>query len=252
MNDINWKDIPIEICFENQDIVVVNKPSGLLVHRTNIDKAEKHFLLQLLRDQLGYHLYPIHRLDKATSGLVLFAKSSEAAKAYQNVWQTDKCIKKYKFLARGWLKKEITVDYAIEEFKKVKERTSESQGQKKEAKSLFTPLEHFEIDVDFGKFPVARYSLVEAQLFTGRRHQIRRHACHLSHPIIGDSNYGDGKHNRFFRENLGITGLLLQSYYLELFLINENKPITIENKIDPRFEKFLNHPTVRRKSIGID
>lgn len=250
MDEINWEEYNLEVCFENQDIVVVNKPSGLLVHRTNIDKMEKYFLLQLLRDQIGCHLFPIHRLDKATSGLVVFAKSAEVTKYYHDLWQTDKCVKKYKFLARGWLKQETTVDYAIEEFKKLKERTKETQGLKKEAKSLFKPISYFEVPVDFGKFPKARYSLVEAQLFTGRRHQIRRHACHLSHPILGDSNYGDGKHNRFFRENLNITGLLLQSYYLELPLINEDEPLKLEIPLDQRIQKFIDHPSVEQVEIS--
>lgn len=221
------------------NLIFANKPAGMLVHRTPLDKYETEFLVQNLRDEVGKKVFPIHRLDKATSGLVMFTTDSSEVSRYQELWTENNILKSYYCFCRGWITEETLVDYPIEEFKKAKERTHESQGEKKEAISKFKPLAKFEVDVDFGKFPKGRYSLVEVEIQTGRRHQIRRHAAHLSHPILGDSNYGDGKHNRFFREKLGCPGLLLQSKSMIFTDPVSNEEVSVELDLDQRIAHVI-------------
>lgn len=232
----------IDVLWESEDLIAVNKPSGLLVHKTKMDAGETQFLLQFLRDQVGYHVFPLHRLDKATSGVCLFAKKAEAVKPMQDIWNTDSVKKEYRCLVRGWFPEKHIEDSPLEEIKKEKERTKESQGEKKKAISIFKPKVSWEVPVAIGKFPKTRYQLVDVEILTGRRHQIRRHACRQHHPIIGDSTYGDGKHNLYFREELGFQGLMLSSNKIQFREPSSNKWVEISAYEDSRFvalaEKF--------------
>lgn len=221
------------------NLIFVNKPPGLLVHRSPIDKNETEFLIQNLRDEIGEKVYPIHRLDKPTSGIILFTLDKEIIPSYQKLWENNQIDKMYSCVVRGWLTQKVELNYPLEQFDKLKERKSEAQGIKKEAISIFSPVEKYETEVSFGKFPTARYSLLDVNILTGRRHQIRRHAAHLRHPIIGDANHGDGKHNRFFREELNCPGLLLQSRYLGFEDPISGEYISAELELDNRITCLL-------------
>ena len=229
----------LEVVFETEDYLVVNKPSGLLVHRTQLDFHETEFLLQRVRDYVGSHVYPLHRLDKATSGLVLFAKKPEVVSLFQKLWDENKIEKGYKALIRGWLLEPMTINHPLEQMAKKKDQKTKAHAEKKEAISFVKPLHHYEWDRAFSKFEKQRYSLVEVRIETGRKHQIRRHLSHIRHPILGDSNYGDNKHNREINTAFDNPGLLLQSDRMSFVCPISQKEISLNLELDSRFQKIL-------------
>ena len=198
--------LPMEILFQDDHLVAIDKPQGFHVtphenpqHRVSRDQV----CLYVVRDLIGQWVYPIHRLDAGTSGVVLFALSSEAARRMSEVFQSRAIIKSYRAVARGYVvdEGEITVPLELD-----------STGELVDAHTQFKTLKRIELPFAVGKrFPQARYSLVEAQPLTGKFHQIRRHFNRISHPLVGDAVHGDSHHNRFFRETLGIQGLCLQA-----------------------------------------
>lgn len=192
----------LEIIYLDDHFVAVNKPPGLLVHRTDLDPHETEFAVQTLRNQLKRYVWPIHRLDKPTSGVLLFCLNQQMAVNLTESFQEGSVKKTYYALVRGWMEEEVTVDRGVR-FDKMKPR--------KEALTKFHLWKKFEIDHAIGPYETSRYSLIRAVPATGRRHQIRKHLNHISHPIIGDSWYGDRDHNRFFKDHIGISGLFLHA-----------------------------------------
>lgn len=194
----------LAILYEDPYYIVVHKPAGLLVHRTEIDLHETIAALQIVRDQINAKLFPVHRLDRPTSGVLIFAKSSESASLLSEKFSKQEIEKKYLAIVRGQFKQEILLDYAM-----VNELDKGEDLVPQEAQTYFKPLASIELPVSVDRYPTSRYSLVEAQPKTGRTHQIRKHLKHLNHPIIGDVNHGNGKHNRYFSDKLLINRLLL-------------------------------------------
>jgi len=194
------------VLFKDAHYIAVHKPSGLLVHRSWLSQ-DRVFLLQQLRDQIGQRVYPVHRLDRATSGVIIFGLSSESAQALNQVFTDQQVSKSYHAIVRGWLPEpEVFVDHPIQD--------KETNTPYQEAQTRFRELARTELAFAVDRYPQARYSLIEARPLTGRRHQIRKHLKHISHPIIGDIRYGKGTHNRFFREQFGIQRLLLSAQCL--------------------------------------
>jgi len=194
---------PLPLLYQDADYVAVHKPPGLLVHRSWISQDET-FLLQRLRDQIGQRVYPVHRLDRATSGVIFFGLTSEAARHLQEVFESGQAAKTYRAVVRGWLEEPLLVDHDLDD--------RESGKGPRPARTRLTPRATVEIDAAVDRYTTARYSLVEAEPLTGRRHQIRRHLKHVNHPIVGDTTWGKGTHNRFFRERFDIHRLLLVSW----------------------------------------
>ena len=206
----------LDILYDDESLIVINKSSGLLVHATSIDRNETRFALQMLRDQINQKIYPVHRLDKPTSGALIFAKSPEIAKGLCDQFASQKVKKKYLAVVRGKICENILIDYPLKEIQDRKvdvRRTLDKQAQS--AQTNIRVLQSVELAVPIGRYQTARYSLIEAEPLTGRQHQIRRHLKHISHPIIGDTNYGSGVHNHFFRENLQSRRLLLACTQIE-------------------------------------
>jgi tRNA pseudouridine65 synthase len=203
-------DKSLEILYRDDYLVAVNKPSGLLVHRSPVDRREKKAALQMLRDQIGRRVYPVHRLDRPTSGVLLFALSPETVRNISNVFQSRKVKKRYIAVVRGYIPESGTIDHPVKE---VKDRYIKSQDQdtknKYPAITIYKRLGTIELPVAVDKYPVTRYSLVELFPLTGRRHQLRYHMKHISHHIIGDTWYGKTSHNRFFRNEFQCNQLLL-------------------------------------------
>lgn len=207
------------ILYQDEDYIAVHKPSGLLVHRSWLSQ-DKVFLLQELRNQLGQHVYPIHRLDRATSGVIIFAFSSEAAALLNECFTSHQVEKTYHAFVRGWLPQhEMLIDHAIQD--------RETDTPYQEARTRLRESMRYEIPLPVDRYPQARYSLIEAIPLTGRRHQIRKHLKHISHPIIGDIRYGKGTHNRFFRDHLNSHRLLLMAYQLKFNHPVSGEPISI-------------------------
>jgi tRNA pseudouridine65 synthase len=200
----------LEVLYRDDQLVAVNKPAGLLVHRTGIDAGETRFAVQILRDQLGAPVYPVHRLDKPTSGVLLFGLDSAVARALAAFFANRQVRKTYLAIVRGFVDDVGEIDYPLKE-------TYDGKGtcprpdcvSPRSAVTRYRCLDRFEVPRPVGRHPTGRYSLVEVRPETGRRHQIRRHLKHVAHPIVGDVRYGDGRHNRLFRECFSCSRMLL-------------------------------------------
>ena len=195
----------LEIIYEDAQYVAINKPNGLLVHRTRIAEEKKEFALQLLRDQLGYHLYAVHRLDRGTSGALLFAKTPEAAPPLMKAFEQRQPDKTYLAIVRGYAPESGSIDSPIRPDKD--HRHKEPQ----EALTHYVRLATIELPIPVGLYQTARYSLVRVKPETGRMHQIRKHFAHIRHYIVGDKRHGDWRHNRMFEEELHSPHLLLHA-----------------------------------------
>ncbi|WP_439487251.1 pseudouridine synthase [Algoriphagus sp.] len=199
----------LEILFEDEYLVAINKPSGLLVHRTSIAADETVFALQLLRDQIGQHVSPVHRLDRPTSGVLLFSKKEEILPLLKEQFSDRSVQKNYLAIVRGIPgEKSGLIDHPLR---------SERSGRMQEAQTSYQVLAEAEIPFDTtGRYPTSRYSLLELKPETGRTHQIRRHLAHMRHYIIGDKKHGDNKQNQFFEKHFRMENLLLHAKKLEL------------------------------------
>jgi len=203
----------LEIVYQDDHLIAVNKPHGLLVHRSSIAGDAKEFALQMLRDQVGRHVSPVHRLDRKTGGLLLFAFEKEIEIAMHKQFMNGEVEKKYLAVLRGYAPDKEDIDYPL----------AKDNGTLQDAFTSFVTLKRAELEVAFGKHPTSRYSLVEATPTTGRMHQLRRHFAHIFYPIIGDRKHGCNKQNRFFKERWEMTTMLLHASALTF-----NHPVTGE------------------------
>jgi tRNA pseudouridine65 synthase len=206
-------DEHLRILHSDADLVAIDKPAGLLVHPTGLDAHEERTALKLLRDQLGEYLWPLHRLDKGTSGVLLFARHAEAAREWGLAFEQGRVAKRYRALVRGWPDAQGTIDHPL-----TRDPELPSEGQPRlPAVTHFRRLATFEwpFSVD-GRHATSRYALVEAEPLTGRRHQIRRHFKHIAHPLVGDATHGKGAHNRAVAAWLGVQRLWLHAEMVEL------------------------------------
>ncbi len=204
----------MKILYRDDWLVAVDKPAGLLVHRTELARAET-FALQLVRDQIRRRVYAVHRLDRPTSGLLLFALTADTAVSMSQLFERRRISKRYLALVRGWLEREGIVDYSL---------ADRPDRPPRPAVTRYRTLAKVDLPFAVGRYPTSRYSLVEAAPETGRFHQIRRHFHHIHHPLIGDTTHGEGRHNRFFRETFGVGRLLLHARALAF-----RHPVTGEN-----------------------
>lgn len=227
---------PLAILYHDEHLIAVNKPAGLLVHRTHIDRHENRFAMQMLRDQLKTWVYPIHRLDKATSGALLFAKDPATARAMTELFQHGSVQKTYLAVVRGYAPASGVIDYPLtDELDRKNDPWTTPDKPAKEAITAYRCLGTTELPHPVGRYPTARYSLVEARPQTGRTHQIRRHMAHIAHPILGDTTHGDGKHNRLFRNLLGCHRLLLAAVELGFAHPCHQAAVTIRAPLDHAF-----------------
>jgi tRNA pseudouridine65 synthase len=224
----------LEIIYQDAHFVAINKPSGLLVHRSFLDKRETRFAMQMLRDQLGQHVFPVHRLDRPTSGVLLFALSSEDARAMNQLFIDGTIQKRYIALTRGFAPESVVLDKPLkEELDKIADKFADQNKAPQEAITEFRCLHQAALPIPLGKFPTVRYSLVECFPKTGRKHQIRRHLKHLAHPIIGDVNHGDNTQNHFFYEHFQLQRLMLFATTLSFVHPYTNEPICIRANLGP-------------------
>lgn len=230
----------LEILFQDQYILAVNKPAGILVHRTKMDFGERESVVNQLRDQIGVQIFPIHRLDKPTSGVLVFALSSEVAKIMSTEFIEHRVQKKYLAVVRGIVKEEITVDHPLkEELDSISDKMAKKDKPAQSAITHFSPLAQTELNFSVDKYPTSRYSLVQAIPVTGRKHQIRRHLRHLNHPIIGDTTHGSSKHNKFFESEFKIKRLLLSCTQMTFTHPKTNVLIKITAPLPEDFQNLL-------------
>jgi tRNA pseudouridine65 synthase len=220
---------PLTILYQDQHYVAIDKPAGMLVHRTRIAE-EAEYAMQRLRDQLGQHVFVVHRLDRPTSGVLLFALSSEAARAMCEVFESRQVEKRYLAVVRGWTEEAGVIDYPLRE---------EKHKKAQHAVTAWRRLATVELDIAVGRYPKARYSLIEALPETGRMHQIRKHFAHIFHPLIGDTTYGEGRHNRLFRDHFAMERLLLMATELSFVHPYSNEPVTLRAPLPPEVTQLF-------------
>lgn len=233
-------DQTLEILYQDDFLVAVHKPAGLLVHRSDIDRHETRFAVQILHHQIGKPVYPVHRLDKPTSGVLLFALNSAVAGTLGKAFIAQQIEKRYIAVVRGYTAECGQIDHPIKpRFDKYERR---KQLDAKPAITDFRRLASIDIPVAVDKYPSTRYSLLDLIPHTGRKHQLRHHMKHISHPIIGDPKYGKSLHNRFFQERYSSSRLLLACYEMAFEHPADDRVVRItcplENNFYQLIEKF--------------
>jgi tRNA pseudouridine65 synthase len=226
---------PLNLLYRDPWLAAVDKPSGMLVHRSAIDRHETIFAMQTLRDMLGQRVYPLHRLDKPTSGVLLFALDRETARTMGERFGQRQVAKRYLGLVRGWPGDSPDqqgwqrIDHPLKE--ELDAYTDELADPDKPAQTAITRYRvraRCELPIANGRHPSSRYALVEAWPETGRKHQIRRHMKHIFHPLVGDTTYGDGRHNRIFRDHFDNRRLLLAATRLQFNHPHTNESVRID------------------------
>ena len=228
----------LDIIYQDESIVAIHKPAGLLVHRSDIDRHETHFAVQQLRDQIGQPVFPAHRLDKATSGLMLFALDSDSCQRLMTQFAELQIDKTYWAIVRGWPVEQGVIDHPLTRIKDPYDKPRQ-KFEAQDAVTEFKRLQTFSLPIAIDRYPEARYALVEAKPQTGRRHQIRRHLKHISHPIIGDVRYGKGNHNRLFREQLGIERMLLACTAMTFTHPQTGERLQLECPVEASFQTAI-------------
>ncbi|WP_286222235.1 pseudouridine synthase [Marinobacter apostichopi] len=230
---------PLSVLYRDECLLVVHKPAGLLVHRSPIDKHETEFALQYARAlNGGEHVYPVHRLDRPTSGVLVFAKDSETARTLGLAMMAGEVSKTYQAVVRGWPAESGFIDHPLREEPEDR-RQKGSEQPVRDARSRYRTLATTEIPVAIERYPSSRYALVELYPETGRKHQLRRHMKHINHPIIGDANHGRGRHNRYFAERFGQGRLMLAATGIEFAHPVTGETLVIEAAPESSFQQVL-------------
>ena len=202
--------------YQDEALIAIDKPAGLLVHRTGLDAGETRFAVQLLRDQIGRPVWPAHRLDKGTSGVLLFALSAQVAGAVSSLFESNEGIAKtYRAVVRGWPPAEGVIDHPLTRLADDARATARALTVQP-ARTRFRTLGRWAVPLPYGDFAQTRCALLELQPETGRRHQLCRHCKHIGHPIIGDATHGKGPLNRALAGWLGLQRLWLHASTLAL------------------------------------
>ncbi|WP_372966126.1 pseudouridine synthase [Marinobacter sp.] len=230
---------PLDEIYRDQWLLVVHKPSGLLVHRSPIDKHETEFALQYARElNGGQHVYPVHRLDRPTSGLLIFSRDPDTARVMGQAMMAGDVSKTYLAVVRGWAPESGVIDHPLRD--EPEDRRLKAQNQPiREALTHYKRLATTELPVAIERYPSSRYSLVELYPKTGRKHQLRRHMKHINHPIIGDANHGRGRHNRYFAERFGRGRLLLAATELRFLHPVTGEKIILKAPPEQSFQDVL-------------
>ncbi|MPR32249.1 pseudouridine synthase [Salmonirosea aquatica] len=219
----------LSVLYEDEYLVAINKPPGLLVHRSRIARDATEFAIQLLRDQLGERVYPAHRLDRKTSGVLLFARDEITNVSMQKQFATGAVHKRYLAVVRGFTEESFEIDYALRH---------DDTGILQDAFTQGRTLKRTEIPIPQGTHPTSRYSLLELTPTTGRMHQLRKHMAHVFHPIIGDRPHGCNKQNRFFKAHFGLSEMLLHALELRFTHPISGHEVQIQAPLSAEFERM--------------
>ena len=235
-----FENYELEILYQDDYIVCINKPSGLLVHKSMIDRHEIYFAMKILRDQIGQWVYPIHRLDKPTSGVLLFALDKQTAKLMSEQFREKTTKKTYICVVRGYTDATGLIDHALKEkLDKIADKDANKEKEAQEAVTEYERLASVELDFAVGRYDKTRYSLVKVKPQTGRKHQIRKHMKHISHHILGDTKYGRGEHNIFVREKFNCHRLLLHALSLEFKHPYSGETLLVKAEFDETFSSII-------------
>jgi tRNA pseudouridine65 synthase len=220
----------MDILYEDDYLIAINKPNGIFMHKTSLDREAKVFVLQEVRNMVGAHVYMIHRLDRKTSGVVILAKDQDTQRAMGIAFQEREVQKNYLAIVRGYTDDHGTIEYEL----------LLDNGKYVDSLTTYTALQKVELDFSSSpKFQTTRYSLVELQPHTGRMHQLRRHMSHIFHPIIGDRPHGCNKQNRIFLDRYQMNNLLLHAWKLSFVHPILKTKIVIQAPIFGEFERMI-------------
>lgn len=194
----------LEIIFEDDYCILVNKPNNVLVHHAHHSRnvRDEASLLDLIKHDTHQTFYPVHRLDRKTSGVILLSKKKQYVSEFQELFTNQEIKKIYYGLVRGFAPQSVDIDSPV------KGRDAKVY---KEAQTALRSLDNITLNIPVKPYDTSRYSLVELKPRTGRMHQLRIHMQKISHPLIGDPKYGDNNHNIMFESNFGITNLFLHA-----------------------------------------
>jgi tRNA pseudouridine65 synthase len=222
----------IEILYQDDALLAVNKPANLAVHRSKFVGPADEFLIDLLREQVGDDVYLAHRLDRATSGVLLVARSKEIAAALGEQFMQRSVHKQYLAVVRGWPEPaEGLVDYPLP--------GSRDTGPRREARTRYRRLATIEAPIALGRYPQQRYALVLAEPESGRFRQIRKHFAHIHHPVIGDCQHGRGDHNRLYKQHFGCHRMLLHAWRIRFAHPVSGAPMHLQAPLDEAFAALL-------------
>ncbi|MFQ3577362.1 MAG: pseudouridine synthase [Cytophagales bacterium] len=225
----------LEIIYQDKHLVAINKPHGLLVQRTKIAEETENFAVQTLRDQMGCHVYPCHRIDRKTSGVLVFALDTETESLMKNIFAEKNLEKFYHCLVRGYFPEYVLLEKPL----------AKENGKFQDAKTEFFNLFSLELPISVSRYPTSRYSLILAKPHTGRMHQIRRHLAHLRHYIIGDRTHGECKQNNMFRDHFDSNVMMLHAWKLVFEHPITSKKVVLTANWQKDFSTLIN-------KLGID
>lgn len=229
---------PLSILYRDEHYIAINKPPGLLVHRSGIDAKETRFAVQQLRDQIGQRVYPVHRIDKPTSGLLLFALDEIALVEMKRLLVERQVSKRYQAIVRGFAPDQGTIDHPL---RKLLDRGPKAKSDEaQDALTRFQTRSRIEQSFPSGRYQTTRYSHVELFPKSGRRHQLRRHMSHIDCPIIGDTKHGDTRQNHAFLVHFGFCRMFLHATQLSFEHPISPQAVRIDAPLWPDFEKALN------------
>jgi len=222
----------LDILYQDDSLIAVNKPAGLAVHRSKMVGNADTFLIDVLREQVGGTLYLAHRLDRATSGVLLIARSTEIAAALGEQFMSRDVHKQYLTVVRGWPEPaEGVVDYSLP--------GSRESGPRRDARTSYRRLATVEVPIALGRYPQQRYALVLTEPQTGRFRQIRKHMAHIHHPVVGDCQHGRSDHNRLYKQYFSCHRMLLHAWRLSFRHPVDGRPMALEAPLDPAFNAIL-------------
>jgi tRNA pseudouridine65 synthase len=237
---------PFDVLRLDREFVAIDKPQGFHVHQPEFPRRrvpKSVTCLPNLRDQINQYLYPVHRLDVGTEGVLVFALSKESANGLCRQFQEGSVNKTYFAMVRGWTDDEGAIDVPL---------ALDSTGDEVDAFTRYKTHARIELPFAVGKrHASARYSLVEARPETGRFHQVRRHLARLSHPLLGDAVHGDSHHNRFFRTELGLSGLWLKAKEIDFEHPVTKERVRIQSTWGPRWMKLFERLSLNLPSLDI-
>jgi tRNA pseudouridine65 synthase len=230
----------LPILYRDDSLIAIHKPAGLLVHRSVLDRHETRFALQILRDQIGQKVYPVHRLDKGTSGVLLFALDREVGRLLTRQFERGEISKRYLAIVRGYPPQTGEIDHPLARM--ADEHCGITAGTEvQSARTCYHRLATVELPHRVDRYPSSRYALVELQPLSGRWHQLRRHMKHIAHPIIGDATHGKGRHNRLFEELFGYRRLLLAATEMRLTHPLSGQALRVQAGLAGDFAEVIGH-----------
>jgi tRNA pseudouridine65 synthase len=218
-----------DIIYHDENLIAINKPYGYFVHKSSLDATSDKIIMSILRDQIGRFVYPIHRLDRKTSGVLLFALDKETLVLLNKKFEDRETYKEYIAICRGYMTDTGEIDYPL---------LNETDGRVHEAKTMYTTLQKSEIPLAHGKFQTSRYSLTKFIPITGRMHQIRRHASHIFHPILADRPHGCNKQNKLMLDTYQLNEMTLHAYRLKIKHPYQDKELDLKANFSSEFQRM--------------